>query len=212
MFQNNKDLKLISLSVENLDDLVDLHIKTFNGFFLTSLGSDFLKTYYDACLSNENTIALGVIDEKNKVIGFAIGALNAFGYHKKVLFKNIHKFIYSLFVACLIKPKSIFRLILNLNKSPRKFDKKNYSELMSIAVLPSLKGLGIGKLLLTKFEETAKLKGAKQCALTTDYYNNDLVIEFYKKNNYEVYYDFFAYPKRKMYKLIKKLPSNIIKI
>jgi ribosomal protein S18 acetylase RimI-like enzyme len=94
---------------------------------------------------------------------------------------------------------------LNLNKSPNKNDKKDYAELLSIAVLPSLKGMGYGKLLLEKFEVRARNIGISSCVLTTDFYDNDGVIKFYKSNNYEIYYDFITYPNRRMYKMIKKL-------
>lgn len=80
--------------------------------------------------------------------------------------------------------------------------------MLSIAILPDLKGSGYGKVLLDEFEKKAKFHQASKIALTTDYNNNDNVIKFYNKSGYEVYYDFIAYPNRHMYKLIKKLDEK----
>ena len=101
-------------------------------------------------------------------------------------------------------PKAIVRLLKNLGKNTNTEDRGDYVELLSIVVLPGLNGLGIGKELIKNFEEEAKLRNAKEIALTTDLNNNDKVLEFYYKNGYSVYYDFTTYPNRRMYKLIKK--------
>jgi ribosomal protein S18 acetylase RimI-like enzyme len=84
-------------------------------------------------------------------------------------------------------------------------DDGKYAELLSIAVTPNAKGLGIGRELIAHFESDAKARGCKKIALTTDYYNNDVVVAFYKKSGYKVFYEFTTYPNRKMYKLIKNL-------
>ena len=80
-----------------------------------------------------------------------------------------------------------------------------YAELLSIAVSPALTGSGFGKALIERFEEEAKKRGCKRVALTTDFNNNNSVISFYKKSGYIVYYEFTAYPARRMYKLVKDL-------
>jgi hypothetical protein len=46
-------------------------------------------------------------------------------------------------------------------------------------------------------------------SLTTDFYNNIKTIEFYKGLGYNIYYDFIAYPNRKMYRMIKDLNIQI---
>ena len=44
-----------------------------------------------------------------------------------------------------------------------------------------------------------------EISLTTDYYNNEKTIAFYKKMGYAVLYEFVTYPNRKMYRMIKNL-------
>jgi ribosomal protein S18 acetylase RimI-like enzyme len=200
-------MQLRNLKQEDVSDVAEVHIISFSGFFLSSLGLNFLKTYYSACLKNKDTIAIGLYDDYGKLQGFASGTLNASSYHKKILLNNFYNFFISLIGVILLRPKVLARLFFNLNKSPKKSDKKDYAELMSISILPEFKGLGYGKVLLDEFESTAKKMGAIRLALTTDFYNNLSVLNFYKINSYEIYYDFITYPNRKMYKMIKNLLS-----
>ena len=70
---------------------------------------------------------------------------------------------------------------------------------------PDHEGLGIGKKLLSEFENQIAAKGINIMTLTTDADFNDSVLKFYKKSGYSVYYDFETFPNRKMLKLIKVL-------
>jgi ribosomal protein S18 acetylase RimI-like enzyme len=84
-------------------------------------------------------------------------------------------------------------------------DNEDYAELYSIAVIQDVHGKGIGKQLLTASEKSLKKQGVKKVSLTTDYYDNKAVTNFYKSMGYDVFYEFVAYPNRKMYRLIKSL-------
>ena len=178
-----------------------------NDFFLSSLGKNFLKAYYKASLKSESIIAVCVVNEFDKIQGFATGSITSVGFHKKLLLQNIFIFSIQGLLLLITKPRALFRLIKNLEKKSHPKDNGNYSELLSICLLPSLKGKGIGKELIKKYELEAKNKGCSRVALTTDYYNNENVIAFYKNTAYDVFYEFNAYPNRKMYKLIKKLDN-----
>lgn len=195
----------IKLSLDNVDGIVYIHNVAFKGFFLTSLGSDFLKTYYSSCLKSKSTIALGITDDHENILGFAMGTIKSSGYHKDILLRNFFPLFFSLFKLFIPNPRMLLRLFLNLSKSPSKKDRGDYAELLSIAVLPQSEGSGIGKLMLNHFEESVKNRGVFRVTLTTDYYKNDSVVKFYQKNNYSVLYDFIAYPNRRMYKMIKNI-------
>ena len=189
--------------------LASIHHLAFKDFFLTSLGKGFLELYYKACLKSNGSIAICAVNEQNTVIGFASGSLHAKGYHKKIILSNLTSFIYSGLVIALTNPASIIRLIKNIDKTPSPEDDRNYSELLSIAVLPELRGSGTANELLKMFEKEVANRGGNRIALTTDYNNNDRVLAFYKKNSYHIYYEFITYPKRKMYKMVKIIESEI---
>ena len=190
---------------KEFDSLAKLHMKAFDDFFLTSLGYGFLKTYYRASLKNKDSIAVCAVNDNDEIIGFSIGCLKSKGFHKKLILNNFFSFSLQAIKILITKPKAIIRLMNNLEKDSNQNDDGNYSELLSIAVSPECKGLGIGKELIKAFEAEAVLKGSKKIALTTDFNMNDDVIAFYRKTGYEVFYEFITYPTRKMYKLIKEL-------
>lgn len=182
-----------------------IHKEAFGDFFLSSLGIGFLNTYYKACLKEPTSIAVCAVDEAGVLKGFATGSLHAGGYHRKLFLNNLFSFLLSITGFLFTKPKAIVRLAKNLNKTPDVNDKQDYSELLSIAVVPELKGAGVARELLKLFEEEVIRMGGNRIALTTDFENNERVIAFYQKCNYKIFYDFITYPDRHMYKMIKHL-------
>ncbi len=185
--------------------LTQIHLEAFEDFFLSTLGSGFLNTYYSACLKSTESISICTVDDNGRLIGFSIGSAKAKGYHKRLVKQNFLAFFLQGIAILFSKPYALWRLVLNMEKNKINDDDGNYAELLSIAVSPNAKGAGIGKEMIAHFEAEAKTKGCKKIALTTDYYNNDDVIAFYRKSGYEVFYEFTTYPNRKMYKLIKNL-------
>lgn len=199
-------MKFRKANLGDCHSLAEIHLKAFQGFFLTTLGKNFLKTYYKASIKSREAIVVVAFDEiKNQTVGFASGCVLSSGYHKRLLKSNLLPFLVSLSKIAITGPLAITRLIKNLDKKTTANDDGQYAELLSIGVLPEFTGKGIGRTLLAEFENNAKGQGAQKLALTTDYCNNDSVLTFYKHNGFEVYNTFITYPERKMYKLIKVL-------
>ena len=198
-------MKFRTVNPNEFKSLAVIHKLAFSDFFLSSLGIRFLETYYKACLNNNDSIAVCAVNENNEIKGFATGSLHAKAYHKKLFLSNFFTFAFRGFIIVLNDPTSLFRLVKNLDKTTNSNDERNYAELLSIAVLPELKGSGVGNELLKIFEKEVFKRKGKRVALTTDYNNNDRVVAFYKKSAYRIYYDFITYPNRKMYKMIKDL-------
>ena len=193
------------IKLSDLNEIVEIHMKAFRDFFLTNLGRSFLKTYYKSSILNDDFIGICAINENKEIAGFAIGTVLSKGYHKKLIRQNLFPFIKQVIIIAFKNPFSIVRLYKNLNKTHTSIDDGNYCELLSIGVSGEYKGQGIGKLLIERFETEASAKGCEKVTLTTDYYENDDVVNFYQKRGYMVFYDFFTYPERKMYKLIKEI-------
>jgi len=184
--------------------LTDIHLDAFHGFFLSSLGKRFLNAYYNAALNSNEMIAVCAINDE-QIMGFATGCVRSKGFHKRLIYKNFITFLIQGLILIFTKPKAILRLIRNLDKISNENDDGEYAELISIGVSHAAKGMGVGKALIKTFEEEAIRKGCKKITLTTDYYNNKEVVTFYMRFGYQVFYEFMAYPKRKMYKFIKEL-------
>lgn len=193
------------LHPEEIKEIVDIHLEAFADFFLTSLGKSFLKTYYKTVLRNKKCIAVCATDEDNKIVGFGIGSELSKGFHKRILCDNLGTYLWLALIIMFTRPLALLRLVTNMDKKYHEKDDGNYAELLSIGILSRYKGQGIGKLLVRCFEKEAMSRNCKKMTLTTDYYNNDSVIEFYKRSGYKVFYEFIAYPDRRMYKFIKEL-------
>lgn len=185
--------------------LADIHLDAFHGFFLSSLGKRFLDAYYSAALNCDETIAVCAIDENGQIQGFATGCIRSKGYHKRLILNHFFTFLYQGLILLFTNPMALLRLSLNLDKISDEKDDGNYAELISIGVSHTYKSLGIGKVLIKNFEEEVKRRGAERITLTTDYYQNDKVVAFYLHTDYKIFYEFTAFPKRRMYKLIKNL-------
>lgn len=198
-------MKFRTVKIAESKKLADIHIESFKDFFLTSLGAHFLATYYKSCIKSNESITVCAIDENENIIGFSVGCLHSKGFHKRLIIQNFGAFMFQGLLILFSKPKAIIRLVNNLGKNTEINDLGNYAELLSIGVLPSYNGQGIGKELLKRFEEEALNKGCLEMALTTDVDKNSNVLEFYKRAGYEIYYEFITYPERRMYKLKKKL-------
>ena len=185
--------------------IAELHLQSFPDFFLSSLGKEFLETYYKSCLKDPDCIAFAAMDEYGELKGFILGTKLSKGFHKRVLVQNLYDFISSLIIICIKHPKSILRLLKNLSKNSREEKFNNYSELLSIGVSPDYMRLGIGKRLLKLFENAVLASGNSRIFLTTDSENNDKVVSFYERAGYIIQYKFETFPKRVMYKMSKEI-------
>lgn len=185
--------------------LADIHLDAFHGFFLSSLGKRFLNTYYKAAIKSKDAIAVCAVEDDEQILGFATGCIRSLGFHKNLIINNTLSFLYQGLIILFTNPKALLRIAQNLDKVSNKHDDGNYAELISIGVSNTSKGMGIGKTLINLFEEEARRRGCKKIALTTDYDKNEDVVAFYFHSGYRVFYEFTAYPHRRMYKLIKDL-------
>lgn len=188
-----------------LNDVITIHEDAFKNFFLTELGSKFLYVYYKSVMRHNDGILLGAYNE-NKMVGFCAATTLSAGFNKKLVITNLYDFLKIGINLLLRKPSSIIHLLKNFSKTDNTtYDNGMYAELLSIGVSKQMQGKGIGKHLLTELEEYLNKRNCKSVSLTTDYYNNEKTIQFYKTCGYEVMYVFSTYPNRKMYRLIKNI-------
>lgn len=189
----------------DVNAIVEIHINAFKGFFLTSLGRDFLKFYYTCFVKNGETVTM--VAEENKIIyGFSAATTKCKGFNGRLIKGNFFLFGLLTFKMLFRSPKSLLRLIRNLTKKgDGVIDKEDYAELYSIGVSRNVQGMGVGKKILIGTEKNLKAMGVKRISLTTDYFNNEQAVGFYHSVGYELLYEFVTYPNRKMYRLIKNL-------
>ena len=190
----------------DVDDIVLIHQLAFKDYFLTSLGEKFLKLYYSAFIKTGRGIVY-CATKNDVVVGFSACSYVSRGFNTILIKKNPFRFGLEALRLLYTKPRALVRLAKNMKKESEDAaieDTGEYAELYSIAVSPVCQGEGFGRMLLTATEENVKGYN-NQVSLTTDYYNNDKTLAFYRALGYKDYYDFVAYPDRRMWRLIKLL-------
>ena len=192
------------LTISDCDQIVRIHKLAFADFFLTQLGTSFLNTYYRSSIKHERCIAVGAFDQE-KMVGFAIGTIESKGYHNRLLKQNFFAFLWQTICILFTRPNALCRLKKNMSKTANLNDDGNYAELLSLGLDPFYFGKGIATVLGKEFESSVRQMKGKTITLTTDKENNEHVIDFYTKQGYTLFYEFLAYPNRKMLKLIKQL-------
>ena len=193
-------------SNKEVDGIVKIHLAAFEDFFLSSLGERFLRIYYSSFIQSKKGVVLcAKINED--VVGFSACSYISRGFNASLIKHNFAKFGIEAVILLFSLPRALLRLAKNMNKESDDAninDKGEYAELYSIAVSPSCQGEGVGKKLLTATEEDVR-KYNERISLTTDYYNNDKAIAFYRALGYKEFYDFITYPNRRMWRMIKEL-------
>lgn len=160
--------------------VVNVHLAGFQGFFLTFLGPAFLRELYEATLVDPSGIGFVAVNDK-RICGFVTGTAQPSGFYRRLLKHRWWRFAFASIFPILRRP-SIIPRISRAFQMPEKASKKTgRGTLMSIAVLPEMKGKGIGNELVNAFLAEASKQGLKQIDLTTDQFNNDDVNAFYQR-------------------------------
>lgn len=192
-------------TINDVNTIVKIHLDAFKGFFLTSLGSQFLKFYYSCFIKSDETVTM-VAEEDWVIYGFSASTKVCKGFNSRLIKSNFLAFVMLSLKMLFTTPKSLLRLVKNLTKKGDSVeDDEDYAELYSIGVSKAAQGKGVGKLLLAESECVMKSEGVQRVSLTTDFYDNEQAVGFYHSMGYETLYEFITYPNRKMYRLIKTL-------
>lgn len=193
-------------TLQDIEGIVKIHQEAFKDFFLTSLGESFLKLYYGTFVNSNDGVVYCAVKDKT-IVGFSATSYVSHGFNSKLIKHNLFKYGFVALKLLLSQPKAVLRLMRNLDKENKDTTIKDdglYAELYSIAVGPNCQGEGIGRFLLTVTEADVKEHNS-EISLTTDYYDNDKTVAFYRALGYKELYDFITYPDRRMWRLIKEL-------
>lgn len=192
------------IPAEDIEAVVNIHNSAFKGFFLTELGSDFLKQYYHSVAKAPDGILIGAY-HNNKLIGFCAACTECSGFNARLIKSNIINYGIIGLKLLFTRPKALIRLSKNLTKKGSVADDGHYAELMSIAVDKSIQNSGAGKAMMDCLEKTLKQHKIARLSLTTDKFNNENTLAFYEKRRFQQMYVFTSYPERIMLRLIKDI-------
>lgn len=185
------------VSKSELNDIVKIHMESFEGFFLTFLGKGFLKQMYKGYIAHENS-GLIVVKYNNKIVGVLAYSENLSEFYKYLIKKKLILFVWYSFGAVIRKPSIILRLARAFMKPTETKRDERYIELSSIGVSPKMKGQHIGTMLIDRLKEIFDKNNFAYINLETDATDNDGVNLFYVKNGFELIRSFETPEERKM--------------
>lgn len=180
-----------------INQIVLIHLGTFQGFFLTSLGQGFLRQMYQS-YCEENNSGLFVALDCRKPIGFLAYSSNLGSLYKYMIRKRLIPFAWYSLIAFFRNPKVFMRLIRAFLKPSESKRNKAYVELASIGVDPQEKTHGIGSMLIKALIDIVDFEKYAYITLETDAINNDSVNLFYKKNGFLLEREFTTREGRKL--------------
>jgi ribosomal protein S18 acetylase RimI-like enzyme len=199
---------------EDLEDIVRIHINAFPGFFMTAMGSSFLREYYRTVLEFPQNISLVAIESDSfgaaspdRVVGFVVGFGNPPAFYSFYKTKRLRLFFIVLW-AVARNPSLVRRVILNLKRISSVEGSNSEVELSSIGVDTDFMKLGVGRVLVQSFLSAASEQGYKSVYLTTDASANDRVNQFYQRQNFTLERTFFSGSRQMNF--YRRLVENII--
>ena len=167
-------------TTSDLAGIVAIHQKAFSHFFLTQLGSEFLRKYYGLVLDYRAGIML-VTDGPEVLEGFACGFLDPAEFYQ-TMWRSRRTFALPVLSALLRQPSLAAKVLSGVHRiqTPESEWPARSCELSSIAVAPETSGNGLGKVLMRAFLAQARSMDAQCVYLTTDADGNDAVNAFYR--------------------------------
>ena len=168
---------------EVIEKVVQIHLNTFIGFFLTFMGKGFLKVMYSSyCKHNESGLLVAFDDDRP--VGFLAYSGNFSGLYKYMIKTKLFQFGWYSLGAMFRKPKVFFHLVKGFLKPGETKRDEAYLELSSIGVAPECKGQGVGSKLIDALKENTDFCKYAYVNLETDALNNEAANAFYVKNGF----------------------------
>lgn len=192
---------------QDVEQITNVHMAAFDGFFLTMLGPHFLRKMYLAFICENYGLMRVAIKNEQDVIGFAAGTIAPDQYFTILRKKKWFSFLIAAIPGVIKHPITVLRKLYYamLYKGNKPEELQLTALLSSIAVLPEVSGKSVGKALLEDFEQQVKLANIQSVYLTTDKHGNDSVVSFYTKAGYHVESKFTQPDGRQMFRLIKSI-------
>lgn len=181
-----------------IDEIVEIHLETFEGFFLTFMGRGFLKQMYSSYCTHSFSDILVAFDENDKTVGFVAYSGDISGLYKHMIKTRLVSFAWFSLGAFFRKPTVFMKLVRAFLKPSESARAEEYVELASIGVKPCNKSSGIGSKLIDALKTRVDFDKYSYIALETDAVNNDATNSFYLKNGFVLEKEFETHEGRKM--------------
>ena len=180
----NTFIELNQLDQAGMDELVCLHNQVMHTL-LSDLGTDFIKKYYQAAQTGKGIIGFAAFSETGEMTGWVMGSGDPAALNSS-LRKPLSWFFGKMLKISISSPAIIIELVgslLTSSDANRLYD--GQCELTYIGVSQNAQGQGLGRELIFKFVEQAKLSGYNSIALSVET-DNPAAVSLYQKCNFKI--------------------------
>ena len=178
--------------------VVDIHLQTFEGFFLTFMGRGFLTQLYRAYSEHPQSGLLVAREESGEIAGFLAYSADLSDLYKTMIKKRLIPFAWYSLGAFLRKPGVFMRLVRAFLKPGESKRQEAYVELASLGVRPDKKSQGIGGKLVDALKAEVDFSRYAYIALETDARDNEGANRFYQKNGFRLARSYLSNKTREM--------------
>jgi len=196
------------MQFSDVNQVVKVHLSSFQGFFLSFLGPKFLSLLYEYIVSSPDGAGFVFVHKENKIIGFVCGSTEPSGFYGRFFKKQWWQIILTILWPVLRNPGIVPRLIWRALHPPQASTNYGTATLFSIAVSPESQNKGIGKLLVQEFLSEMRRRGMRKVNLTTDKEGNEAVNAFYKRLGFRLSRSFVTPERRWMNEYSINLESS----
>ncbi len=190
---------------EEVPEIVDIHLASFPGFFLTFLGGRFLALLYEEMRRDGEGVVL-VVTFGERIEGFVAGVLHQSGFYRRLVRRKKWAFARAALGATIRRPTIVPRLFRALRRPAEARQSAADACLMSIAVRSEVAGRGVGQQLVKAFCGEMWKCDAPAVCLTTDRDHNDRTNRFYQQLGFQLSSTFVTPEGRAMNEYVISLP------
>ena len=166
----------------HLDAVVMIHLTRLTGL-LKDLGPLAIRAFYKGTLSSDQIVSW-VYLEDDQCVGFVFGSIKPMVIRKSVMNNNRWAILFSMLLGVLRRPRLMSFLWRSaLSKEVPNFGRET-TELTYIAVQEACHTRGVGKRLVTAFDQSLVAHGIKHYELSVDASNQN-AIEFYQRQDFK---------------------------
>jgi ribosomal protein S18 acetylase RimI-like enzyme len=181
------ELHVRALERKDVAAVVEIHLRSFQGFFLSQLGRRFLAELYRGFVTDSSAICLIAL-RGGEPQGFVAGTSDSERFFRSLLQKRWYAFVIAAIPGLVRHPLQVSRKLFSalFFRGDKPAALRNSALLSSIAVSPGANGRGIGRRLVEDFCSEAAARGCTSVYLTTDLDDNQLANDFYARCGFTV--------------------------
>ena len=209
-----QNLKIRKANFHDAKACANIHHQEIATGFLSQLGTRFLEVLYTAMVTSQHALCIVAEDEKGQVVGFVSGCFHVSKFYKEFIVKHGLK-AFLILLPQIMKPvvlKKVFETAkypsiatdtaknVGENELPK-------AELLSIAVKPHVRGMGVSQKLTTALFDECKKRGIQRIKVVVGV-ENIRANKFYEKVGFELYSDIEVHESERSNVYVKEFVSG----